>query len=268
MLRAHEGLRKGILSSYGSDRWDMMTRQLRMIEHCEIVEELGAPLNVGPGRVFDLIEIELGDMPYRLTLDQASWLMRDGALTFSLWEEIDRLFSLSFTFGRDRGRLIAFVGGIQGRHGEASLERYRRLTKAAHGMRPRDLLFEAFRMVCGAIGVAEIRAVSNAARHRPWKVRRNLAVDPTTLDYDALWHDRGGVARDDGFYSLEPQFRMRDEQDVPARKRSLYRQRRHMLIGLAALVTAAVGSSLVFPASSDLVERDESAEEVASFVHA
>jgi uncharacterized protein VirK/YbjX len=257
MLSQHAGLRRGVLSSYGSHGWNVVQRQMRLVGHSDIVEALGAPFNVAPGIVLDLVTFDLGEAPCRITLDQPGWLMRDGALTFSLWEESTRLFSLSITLAEEMGRRIAYVGGIQGMQGDSARERYKQLTKAAHGMRPRDLLFELFRMVCVSIDVKEIRAVSNVRRQRPWTMRLKRAADPATLDYDSIWTDRGGVRGSDGFYVLPSQPAMRSEQEVPARKRGLYRQRRNMLTGLAALMAAAIGSPI------SLADSEIAHEEVA-----
>ena len=83
-----------------------------------------------------------------MVIDQAKWFMREGQLVINLFVGEVRMFSLAFSLGRDGGERTAFVGAVQGRDIEGVADEYRDLTKAAHGMRPRDLLFEIFRMLC------------------------------------------------------------------------------------------------------------------------
>jgi uncharacterized protein VirK/YbjX len=211
--------------------WEAGERFDRIIDHCELVAALGRPFDILPNEYLDLLEMpELGQ-EVRIKIDSPRWMLRDGLLVMSLWIGADRIYSLAFTLSQADGRRIAYVGGIQGRRSEHSLERNRALTKAAHGVRPPDLVFEIFRMLCHEIGVVEIRGVSDDNRHQRSDYFKGRAgfTDPVRFDYDSFWQERGGVRGADGFYVLPAVARARSEDDIPARKRSLYRQRREMM---------------------------------------
>lgn len=214
--------------------WEADERFDRIIDHCGLVARLGRPFDILPNEFVDLIDLpELGE-DVRIKIDSPRWMLRDGLLVMSLWIGVDRVYSLAFTLSGAQGQRIAYVGGIQGRRSQHSLERNRLLTKVAHGMRPSDLLFEIFRMLCHEIGVEHIRGVSDGNRHQRSDYFRGRAdfTDPVRFDYDGFWRERGGVRGASGFFILPAIARRRHEDDIPARKRKLYRQRHDMLEGI------------------------------------
>lgn len=223
-------------------RWSAGERLERLVDHCHIVERLGPPFDLLPNQYADIIDLPEIGPNYRLMLDQPRWLFRDGLLALSLWEGGDRLFSLAFLLSTESGGMVAFVGGVQGRRGGNALSQYRAFTKEAEGVRPRDLLIELFRMVCAHLGVSRILCVSNESRHQraPYFTRREDYYDPVTLDYDAMWGERGAKLRDDGFFDLPVEPRPRSFDTIPVRKRSLYRRRREMLALLNRRLTYAL----------------------------
>jgi uncharacterized protein VirK/YbjX len=60
------------------------------------------------------------------------------------------------------------------------------------------------------------------------------AADAVVADYDAIWEERGAQRIDDATFELPMYAVRRATEDVPARKRSLYRQRYALLDTLAA----------------------------------
>ncbi|MDM7256056.1 MAG: DUF535 family protein, partial [Paracoccus sp. (in: a-proteobacteria)] len=122
--------------------WDTPERLNRIGQHYRVVDRLGGPLPFGTSEslvLADLSEIWPG---LRVVLDQPVWFRREGGLTLNLFIEDFRAYSVTFAFseavpGRAPDLLI---GSVQGRAGEAMRPLYCDLTKAAHGIRPRDLL--------------------------------------------------------------------------------------------------------------------------------
>ncbi len=45
------------------------------------------------------------------------------------------------------------------------------------------------------------------------------------LRYDEIWRERGGVDGGEGFYSLPVEAGRRSDDEIPAKKRAMYRQR-------------------------------------------
>lgn len=203
--------------------WDAPTKIRRLLDHNDTVAKIGGILDTPPDMVADLIELKSIGPAYRITLDHPRWLLREGQLALSLWDGIDRIFSLSFSLSTQDSQRVAFVGGIQGRRqvaGETNiLERYKLFTKAAFGVRPRDFLVEVFRLFCQEIGVTKIFAVADE-NHPTGSLQDNIK-----LSYNEIWQERGGVDNGDGFFLLPLNPDRRSEEDIPAKKRAMYRKR-------------------------------------------
>jgi uncharacterized protein VirK/YbjX len=208
--------------------WDARTRLARIRDHYSVLEIIGGPLNFpvdGKLSLLDLHEIREG---LHVVLDQPKWFMREGQLTINLFLRDTRMFSLAFSLCYQENRLSAFIGSIQGRDIEGALAEYRELTKAAQGMRPRDLLIEVFRMLCAVAGVTDIFAVSNEHRHHRGRYFGN-ASKKFSVNYDEIWTDRGGVRVDPMFFQFRVDGQQRDLDSMPAKKRGMYRRRYDML---------------------------------------
>lgn len=230
-----------VISPYIAANWDVPTRIARFVDHCRTVDDIGGILDVRPGKIVDLIRLPAIDPRYRITLDQARWLLREGPLVLSLWDGRHRIFHLSFALSTEGDRRIAYVGSIQGRR-EVDMyntwvdvhEYYRHFTKAAHGMRPRDFLVEMFKAVCRAIEVREIRAVADG--NHP----QRQIVNDVRMSYNEIWQERGGHRNGNGFFILPVAATRRARSQVPARKRPMYAKRYAMLEAIETELAAVL----------------------------
>jgi uncharacterized protein VirK/YbjX len=161
-----------------------------------------------------------------LLLDRAEWLTREGHLTLSLFKDDFRAFTLSFSlFGYPETEL--FIGGLQGRQTENALELYRDLTKDFAGLRPRDFVLEMLRLFALKIGARHIYAVADSQkifRHRYFRKKST-----PRLDYDDVWRDRSGEPVTARYFELPLMGSRRPLEEVPTKKRSMYRRRYEML---------------------------------------
>ena len=171
---------------------------------------------------------EIGDAIH-VIIDKPMWFQREGTLAINLVDGNTRLFTLVFAFEPTANGLRALIGGIQGRNFDDALDRYRDLTKAAHGIRPRDLVIELFRLVCARLGVTEILAIADKGRQNRHPYFGKDVMRALPLNYDAIWQDRGGTPVDEWFYSLSLRGERRADADIAPKKRSMYRQRYAML---------------------------------------
>ena len=165
----------------------------------------------------------------------------EGELTISLFKSDQRLYSLTFALGQIDADLVAYAGGLQGLRSPEAIEIYRSLTHAMHGLRPRDLLVTAFRLLCGSLGVARILAISDGKR-----ICSNSYHSPGTAifsSYDSAWLDGGGVRLDDAFFELSPRLAQRSAKDTPSRKRAQYRRRYSMVDAIAQQIGDAVAQA-------------------------
>lgn len=173
----------------------------------------------------------------------------EGELTISLFGNELRLYSLTFMLGQINPELVAYAGGLQGLKSPEAIETYRLLTHRMHGLRPRDLIVTAFRLLCCTLGVARIRAISDRKR-----ICSNSDHSPKSQifsSYDSAWIECGGVAADDAFFELSPQILRRAPMETPSRKRSLYRRRYAMIDAMAGQIDAAVTHAHRFSGSHE-----------------
>jgi uncharacterized protein VirK/YbjX len=232
-IKTRPSLLDPLARPYQSSDWDTPTRLRKIASHYQTVEQIGRPLNLGPGEEVEILAMPEVSAGLRLVLDEARWFQREGPIVLNLFLGTTRLYSIAFALRRERGVLTAHVGAIQGRDMPGVLEIYRDLTHCAHGMRPRDMTIELFRSLCQHLGVERILLVSDSHRlHRaPYFGKDALKV---VTDYDTIWTDRGASRIDASTFELPVPPSRRDLEQVPARKRGQYRKRYAMLDAIEA----------------------------------
>jgi len=174
----------------------------------------------------------------QIRLDKPVKFEHEGEITISLFRDGVRLYSLVFTLGQIDSQRVAYAGALQGVSGADSLEIYRTLTHRMDGLRPRDLVVTAFRMLCCSMGVGRILAISD--RKRVCSSAYFQSSAQVLSSYDSAWTDSGGVAGDDGFFELNPTTVHRSAETIPSRKRAQYRRRYAMLDAMSQQIDHSV----------------------------
>jgi len=210
-------------------RWDAAQRLSAFLRQFEIAQSMGEVFGFDPDKSVEILTLEWFGPDYLIVMDKPSWFQREGIFTINIFRQNLRLISLCFSFDIENGERIVVIGAVQGRRIDGALDEYRQLTKLANGMRPRDFLIDIVRILGAVMGAQRMIAISDACRqHRsPYfgrDTKRTLA-----LDYDEIWRDRGGVPRSDGFFELSIDRQVRDIDEIPSKKRQMYRQRYAMM---------------------------------------
>jgi uncharacterized protein VirK/YbjX len=212
---------------YQSSEWNAPERMVRIRDHCAIIDSMGGAIDFSVDEELFVLDLSAIREDLRVIADQPKWFMREGLLALNLFLGNVRIYTLAFSFCYQDGEKAVFVGAIQGRDIEGALELYKELTKASHGMRPRDLLIEIFGMFCAKLGFRRIFAVSDELRiHRSPYFGKNKVL---SLNYNEIWEDRQGNRVNETVYELKLDSRRRNLDEVPAKKRSMYRKRYDML---------------------------------------
>jgi len=170
---------------------------------------------------------DLGDVVpgLRVILDRSEWFQREGELTLNLFIQDCRVYCLAFLLGSTDAGRVALIGAMQGRNLDDIQDVYRTLTKKLHGARPRDFLFTTFQMVAKEAGIERILGVSDECRHHRHPYFGNKASTIQSVSYDEIWADREGVPLAGGFFELPTTPTIRSDDEIPVRKRSMYRKR-------------------------------------------
>ncbi len=131
------------------------------------------------------------------------------------------LFNMSFGFLSHNTVLIASVQGVRSDTG-CHLETIQSITKQNHGLRPHHLLLNIFQMACADWGITEIRGIDPV--HQV-KKRRNTGKQGFTFNYREFWTELGATQLTDDDWLLPSHPQRREVEDIPSRKRALYRKR-------------------------------------------
>lgn len=209
---------------YQCASWSAAKRLERFQAHYREIDTLGAPIEFSMGDKLVLADLDDHYPGLRVVLHQPLWLMREGGMTISLFTGDTLVFSLTFSLFRNAdGARCALIGGCQGRNVDGIMDTYRDMTKALHGLRPRDFLMECFGILARIIEVKQIYAVSDAERHRRHPFFNQTGDFPQ--DYDVAWQERSGVMTDEGLFAFPEHPVRKDLEEIKAKKRSLYRKR-------------------------------------------
>jgi len=195
--------------------------------------------------------LELGDRT-RLVLS-----LNDVSFHEGLWQlglvgaDGLRLYSIGFGFTDARTLLVGNVQGPSVK--DEGLDRIRDATHAAHGMRPPHLLVHALRVLAAHWGAARLLGVD--PEHHV-KGRWNLRGSRLRFDYRAFWAEHEGVRDAGGNWSLPLETALRPLEEVPTKRRAMYRRRYALLEALQQAVdTLAEARHALPPVPVDAPDR-------------
>ena len=167
------------------------------------------------------VVLSLNDVSFHEGLWQIGLVGADGV----------RLYSIGFGF-TDAHTLL--MGNVQGPSlKDVGLDRIRDVTHAAHGMRPPHLLVHTLRVLAAHWGVAHLEGVD--PEHHV-KGRWNLRDSRLRFDYRAFWAEHEALRADGGNWRLPLATALRPLEDVPTKRRAMYRRRYAMLEALQQAV--------------------------------
>jgi len=177
---------------------------------------------------------------YAVDLELNRVSFHEGFWALSLKDLQDKpLFNMSFGFLSPNTVLIASVQGVRG-DAACNLEAIQAITKQNHGLRPPHLLLNIFQMACADWSITEIRGIDPA--HQV-KKRRNIGKQGFSFDYREFWTELGATQLVDDDWLLPSQPQRRAVEDIPSRKRALYRKRYAWLDDVAAGVAKSLAAS-------------------------
>ena len=221
--------------------WNAETRLRRIEEHFRAIEKLDSKLDFPVSEMLALVDLADVATNLRVVLDQPKWFMREGLFVINLFMQDVRIYSLAFSFAFEEGEIVTHIGAIQGVDVEGILGDYKDLTKALHGMRPRDFLVELFRIFCRSIAVSKIYAVNDAKRQHRSSYFGAEKSEELLLNYNDIWAERGGVLEGEDFFVLSVETPMRNLDEVPSKKRAMYRRRYELLQSIEARMQCNLG---------------------------
>ncbi|OOF71004.1 VirK/YbjX family protein [Rodentibacter caecimuris] len=140
-------------------------------------------------------------------------------------EDKQRIYDASFTFIAPNKLLIA---SIQGPSYDDSQQVVKQATKALHGVRPMFMLVHVFKLLatywnCELIGIP----------HKYQGKYRLSSRNDIKFNYDEFWQENEAKLRQ-GYWRLNTEISRKSLDDIPSKKRSMYRKRYEMFDRLNA----------------------------------
>ena len=149
---------------------------------------------------------------------------KEGLLSVMMWFNGKALYQIMFWLNYDKnGEPSLYIGAMQGPNTENAKETVKETTKLAHRYRTKNLILYMTQAVARALGVKHIYAVANEGYYANNHVRRDRKLK---TDFGAFWEEAGGkLTKDIRFYELPLTETRKTMEEVPTRKRAVYRKR-------------------------------------------
>lgn len=214
---------------YINHTWPMNQRLSAIKQHYRILSSTTTILAHATFKEVVLASLEKEYSGLRLVLDKAMWFLREGEIVLNLFVDNQRFYSVAFTLGTDSGEPLMFVGALQGSNADTAQDVYRNITHALQGMRPRDLLLLALKMLCTELGIHRIWAISGEMRQHNSPYFGNSHKEKVLVSYNQVWLEHGGKALENGFFEIPATVNFKNMDEIPSRKRASYRRRYQIL---------------------------------------
>lgn len=217
---------------YNKSSFDQRIRLME--EHMDTLIDFFAPQVIydiyGGGEII-LWQTEFEGESLRLSLSFHPGQRKEGVLSVVLRMGERFLYQIIFWMGNtptigggtEQSGLNLYIGAMQGPNGEEPKEIIKRLTKFCHGYRTKNLILYAAQAVARSMGVGHIYAVTNSGYY----AMNHLRIDrKLKTSFDDFWQEAGGSpAADSRFYELPLTEHRKSPEEIPTRKRAVYRRR-------------------------------------------
>ncbi len=180
-------------------------------------------------------ESEFEEEALRAILVTESGQRKEGCLSIELNLGRQHLYQIMFWIAKDKeGNDAIWIGALQGPNMDDAKELVKRMTKFCHGYRTKNLILYMLQAVARALGISRIYAVTNEGYYANNHIRLDRKLKTSFSDF---WAEAGGEPTDDSrFFSLPLVETRKTMEEVPTRKRAVYRKRFALLDEIDAAV--------------------------------
>ena len=149
---------------------------------------------------------------------------KEGLLGLDMDLNHEHLYQMIFWLAYNaEGEPSMYIGAMQGPNGDNARDLVKEVTKKCHRYRTKNLILYMTQAVARAMGLKHIYAVSNEGYYAQNHARRDRKLK---TDFGAFWQEVGGQAMPDArFYELPLVEQRKTMEEVPTRKRAVYRRR-------------------------------------------
>lgn len=151
-------------------------------------------------------------------------LRKEGLLSLCLKLNDTDLYQMIFWLGvDDKNTPSLFIGAMQGPNGDNAKDTVKIATKLCHGYRTKNLSVFFTQVFARAMEIQKIYAVTNLGYYANNHIRLDRKLKTSFSDF---WKEAGGSPTDDlRFYELPLTETRKSYEEIPTRKRAVYRRR-------------------------------------------
>lgn len=162
--------------------------------------------------------------PIWLELQMAAGQRKEGCLSVIIKYQDRDFYQIVFWINKDKiGNESMYIGAMQGPNWESARDIVKRMTKWANGYRTKNLILYMAQAVARNLGLKKIYAVSNYGYYANNHVRVDRKLKTNFGDF---WLEAGGKEMNDKrFFELPLVEPRKTLEEVPTRKRAVYRRR-------------------------------------------
>lgn len=173
---------------------------------------------------------------------------KEGMMSVMLRLDKKPLYQMIFWIAPDKkGDMSMFIGAMQGPNMDNARDVVKKVTKYCHAYRTKNLILYLTQAVARSLGMKHIYAVTNYGYYANNHVRTDRKLK---TDFSEFWTEAGGHPTDDTRFDELPLVEARKTmEEVPTRKRAVYRKRFAMLDTLDAEVAEKMKALMVSEAA-------------------
>ena len=168
---------------------------------------------------------------------------KEGLLSVVLWLGEVPFYQIIFWISPTEDDTPAmWIGAMQGPNMDNARDVVKAATKACHSYRTKNLVLYIAQAAARALGLAHIYAVTNEGYYANNHVRVDRKLK---TDFSEFWREAGGTDTEDRRFMELPLIEKRKTmEEVPTRKRAVYRRRFAMLDDIDREVMERIGEIL------------------------
>ena len=219
-----------------------LAKRLDLIKgHFDYLESTLVPAAFIPINTFNPYQIwqsDDDDINWRAYLRFDPGQRKEGLLSLIMDVDYEHLYQIIFWLGIYGNEPYLTIGAMQGPNTNNAQDFIREMTKRSHRFRTKNLILYMLMAVARALGVKHIYAVTNSGYYANNHIRLDRKLK---TDFNDFWQEIGGSATDDKrFYELPLTLHRKANEDIPTRKRAVYRRRFAFLDDIDSKITSAV----------------------------
>lgn len=168
---------------------------------------------------------------------------KEGMISLQLILGMNYLYQVDFWIARDWDNQYAvWIGALQGPNVDDAKGVIKKMTKVFHGYRTKNLAIHLLRLVGKSMGVSKIYAVTNEGYYANNHARMDRKLKTSFSDF---WRELGGIpSADDRFFVIPTEDARKKTEDIPTRKRAVYKRRYALLDLMESDVKIAMSNIL------------------------